>query len=145
VEELRAGRNPLDDGGIVALLAGEEQHAVLMQVQGMMSLLEGHGDVTMNRAAGGRIPEAARFHRTLHDRRRQTTPPARLLQKVLGLEAKLKQYEQGERFIAAVEAAGGPELFECIWDGPENLPTLPEVRDPHLWLERVRPAAALGR
>lgn len=145
VDELRAGRNPLDDGGIVALLAGEEQHAVLMQVQGMMSLLEGHGDVTMNRAAGPRIPEAARFHRTLHQRRRQMSGPARVLQKVLGLEAKLKQYEQGERFIAAVESEGGPDLFARIWESPDFLPTLPEVRDPALWLARVRPAAALGR
>jgi coenzyme F420 biosynthesis associated uncharacterized protein len=145
VEELRAGRNPLDDGGIVALLAGEEQHAVLMAVQGMMSLLEGHGDVTMNRAAGGRIPESDRFHRTLHQRRRQVSGAARVLQKVVGLEAKLKQYEQGERFIAAVEAAGGPELFARIWEGPDMLPGMAEIRDPDAWLARVRTDAALGR
>jgi uncharacterized protein (DUF2342 family) len=71
--------------------------------------------------------------------------PARLVQKVLGLEAKLKQYEQGERFIEAVEACGGPELFARIWEGPELLPTLPEVRNPEAWLSRVRPPAVLGR
>lgn len=145
VDELRAGRNPLDDGGIVALLAGEEQHAVLMQVQGMMSLLEGHGDSTMNRAAGTRIPEAERFHRTLHQRRQELSGPARILQKVVGLEAKLKQYALGEGFIAAVEAAGGQELFNRIWESPEMLPTLPEIRDPDLWLNRVRADLALER
>ncbi len=143
VDEIRAGRNPLDDGGLVALLAGEDQHAVLMQVQGMMSLLEGHGDVTMNRAAGSRIPEAARFHRTLHSRRHDVSGPARVVQKMLGLEAKLKQYEQGERFIEVVEAAGGPELFDRIWEAPENLPTLPEVRDPAAWLARIGAPASL--
>src|SRR3954465_8193708 len=45
VEQVRSGRNPLDDGGIVALIAGSEQFAVLQRVQGLMSLLEGHGDV----------------------------------------------------------------------------------------------------
>src|SRR5206468_2275872 len=60
-EEVRAGRNPLDDGGLVALLASPEQHALLQKIQGLMSLLEGHGDITMNRAAADAIPSADRF------------------------------------------------------------------------------------
>src|SRR3954462_13865657 len=108
VEQVRSGKNPLDEGGIVAVIAGAEQYAVLQQVQGLMSLLEGHGDVTMDRAGAGRIPGAERFSRVLRERRQQQGGPVRLLQKVIGLEAKLKQYERGERFIDAVEAEGGP-------------------------------------
>ena len=52
----------------------------------------------------------------------------KLLQKLIGLEAKLKQYEQGEQFIEAVEGAGGPELLDRAWERPENLPTI--GRDP---------------
>jgi coenzyme F420 biosynthesis associated uncharacterized protein len=138
VDQMRAGHNPLDDGGIVALLAGGEQHAALQQVQGLMSLLEGHGDVTMNRAGADRVPDAERFHRTLHQRRKQATPAAKALQKLIGLDAKLKQYEQGERFIAAVEAEGGPALFNRIWESPDHLPDLEEIRHPERWLARIR-------
>lgn len=145
VEQMRAGHNPLDDGGIVALVAGPEQHAVLQEVQGLMSLLEGHGDVTMNRAGAGLVPNADRFHRTLHDRRSDITGMARLLQRLVGLEAKLKQYEQGERFIAAVEAAGGPELLDRVWEAPEMLPDLREIRDPDAWLARVRQGVTPSR
>src|SRR3954466_3829245 len=109
MDRARSGRNPLDDGGIVALLAGSEQFAVLQQVQGLMSLLEGHGDITMDRAAGDRIPGAERFSRVLRERRQQQRGVAKALQKVIGLEAKLKQYEQGERFIREIEASGGRE------------------------------------
>ena len=145
VDEIRAGRNPLDEGGIVSLLAGPEQHAVLLQVQGLMSLLEGHGDVTMDRAGADRIPSAERFARVLRERRASVQGPARLLQKLLGLEAKLRQYEQGERFIEAVEEAGGPQLLERAWQGPEWLPSLPEIRDPSSWIDRVqRSSAATG-
>lgn len=140
VEQVRAGRNPLDDGGIVALLAGEEQHAALQQVQGLMSLLEGHGDVTMNRAGVGHVPNADRFHRTLHQRRGEVRGLAKALQKLIGLDAKMKQYEQGERFIAAIEEAGGDALFARIWEGPEYLPDLGEIRDPERWLARVHAA-----
>jgi uncharacterized protein (DUF2342 family) len=60
----------------------------------------------------------------------------------VGFDAKLKQYEQGERFIHAVEAAGGQELFHCIWQSPEWLPTLAEIRRPAAWISR---AEGLGR
>ena len=53
-DEFRAGRNPLDDGGLVALLASDEQrwHAVA-EVQALMSLLEGHGNSVMNKLRRG--------------------------------------------------------------------------------------------
>jgi coenzyme F420 biosynthesis associated uncharacterized protein len=145
VEQMRSGQNPLDDGGLVAILAGPEQHAVLQQVQGLMSLLEGHGDVTMNRAGAGLVPSSERFHRTLHQRRQQQPGAAKLLQKVIGLEAKMKQYELGERFIEQVEAAGGPELLATVWQSPDLLPDLTEIRDPQSWIHRVRPVASLSR
>jgi coenzyme F420 biosynthesis associated uncharacterized protein len=141
-EELRAGRNPLDEGGIVALFAGPEQREMLQQLQGLMSLLEGHGDVTMNRAGADRIPSAPRFERVLRQRRAALGPVARQLQKLVGMEAKLRQYELGERFVAAVEAAGGRELFDRVWEAPWFLPDLEEVREPARWVARV--GAALG-
>jgi len=133
---VRQGRNPLDDG-IVALLANPEQAEVLNRVQGLMSLLEGHGDVTMDRAAGDHIPSAERFSRVLRQRRQQSRGAVKLLQQAIGLEAKLRQYEAGERFIAAVEDAGGPELLDRAWEAPERLPDLVEIRDPRQWIERM--------
>ena len=136
----RHGSSPLDDGGLVGLLASPEQREVLGRIGGLMSLLEGHGDVTMDRAGADRIPSAERFSRVLRERRRTGSAPVRLLQKLIGLEAKLAQYEAGERFIAVVEAAGGTELLDEAWTGPEMLPTLAEIREPQRWIERVEPA-----
>ena len=145
VDEIRAGRNPLDEGGIVALLAGDEQRLVLQQVQGLMSLLEGHGDVTMDRAGAGHLPSAERFSRVLRERRQAVRGAAAVVQKVVGLEAKMRQYEQGERFIEAVEAEGGPALLMRAFEGPELLPTLDEIRTPERWVARIRSATPVGR
>jgi putative hydrolase len=145
VDEVRAGRNPLDEGGLVALLASPEQHEVLQKVQGLMSLLEGHGDVTMDRAGADRIPSAERFARVLRERRAKASPPAAFLQKLVGLEAKMRQYEQGERFIQAVEAEGGPALLDEAWRGPEALPSAAEIRDPAAWISRIRSDVAAAR
>jgi coenzyme F420 biosynthesis associated uncharacterized protein len=138
--EVRKGRNPLDEGGIATIFASPGQREVLERVSGLMSLLEGHGDVTMDRAGAEDIPNAQRFSDVLRQRRQQGNPALRLLQKVIGLEAKMRQYEDGERFIEAVESVGGVELLDTAWERPENLPTLAEIRDPDAWIARIRPA-----
>lgn len=140
VEGMRRGTNPLAEGGLMGLIASPEQREVLDQISGLMSLLEGHGDVTMNRAGQGLIPSADRFERVLRQRRNAAQGLAKLFQQIVGLEAKLNQYIQGERFIEAVEGAGGTMLLDRAWEAPENLPTIEEIRDPKMWLARMQPA-----
>lgn len=141
-DAIRSGSNPLADGGVMTLVASPEQRAVLDQVSGLMSLLEGHGDVTMDRAGRDLVPNADRFARVLRQRRQSAQGVTRLIQQLVGLEAKINQYEQGERFIAAVERAGGTALLDRAWEGPDQLPTLIEIREPERWIARVRPAVA---
>ncbi len=62
--DIRYGRNPLAESGLVGALASPEQLDTLRSIQGMMSLLEGHGDVTMDRAAANLLPSAAIFRRS---------------------------------------------------------------------------------
>lgn len=144
-EAIRTGRNPLDDGGVVTLFAADEQRATMDRIGGLMSLLEGHGDVTMDRAGGNAIPSADRFSKALRARRQQAAGPARLLQRLIGLEAKLSQYEQGERFIERVEQVAGAGYLDRAFESPEQLPTLAEIRDPDRWISRVRsPDLAAG-
>lgn len=136
-EELRAGRNPLRDNGALGLVATPEQLEGLHRIQALMSLLEGHGDVTMDRAGAAAIPSAPRFSEVLRQRRNQTKGPAKLLLQLIGMESKFRQYEEGEQFIAAVEKSGGPRLLDSAWRGPEWLPSLNEIRDPSAWISRV--------
>jgi len=138
IDEIRAGRNPLEQTGLIGLVADPEQLVTIGKIQALMSLLEGHGDITMNRAGAELVPEAAWFARVLHERRKRAGPGARLMQQLIGLDAKMRQYEQGERFIEAVEKEGGPELLAKVWEAPDRLPTLDEIRDPAAWIARMR-------
>jgi uncharacterized protein (DUF2342 family) len=61
-DEFRSGRNPLDDGGLVALLASEEQRGALASVQALMSVLEGHGNAVMNQLGREHVAGAAPEH-----------------------------------------------------------------------------------
>ncbi len=141
--DIRSGRNPLAESGLVGALASPEQLETLRSIQGMMSLLEGHGDVTMDRAAMDLIPSASYFSKVLRARRESAGVVTKFFQQLIGLEAKLRQYADGERFVREIERAGGPELLALAWEGPENLPSAAEIQAPDLWVSRVSGGRAL--
>ena len=138
IESRRNGTDVLADGGLPALIAGPEQRAVLDKIAGMMSLLEGHGDVTMDRAGLGIVTDAELFATTLRARRESARGLNRILQRLVGLEAKLNQYAAGEAFISYVEEnGGGPRVIDHAWQSADSLPTIAEIREPQGWLDRV--------
>jgi len=69
VGELREGRNPLDEGGLVALLADDEHRDVLGRIQALMSVLEGHGNRVMNELGRVHVAGQERMARVLRARR----------------------------------------------------------------------------
>ena len=137
IEKKRAGIEGLTDGGLQQLLASPKQRETLDKVSGLMSLLEGHGDVTMSRAGRDQLPSQPRFARVFTKRRNAGSGPTKVIQRLLGFEAKLAQYEEGQKFIHAVESAGGRELFDQVWTGPDALPAIDEIRLPELWISRM--------
>jgi len=141
IERLRAIKNQ-DEApsgeGLIPAVATPQQKAALDGIAGLMSLLEGHGDVTMDRAGIGVVQYANRYAKVMRDRRQSATGITRLIQKIIGLEAKLAQYAQGEEFIAAVEKAGGEKLFNQVWVEPSHLPSSEEIKNPSFWIERMQ-------
>src|SRR5882672_12904602 len=144
VDAIKRGQNPLDEGGLVSLIASPEQRGVLGQVQALMSLLEGHGNVVMTDLGARHVAGDERMARVLHQRR-QVGGLVQQVHKFLGLEQKMRQYEVGERFVRGVVDLGGPRAIDHAWVAPENLPQLAELDDPVAWLTRVDRMPAAGR
>lgn len=131
----REGRPLIDERGLLGLFATNEQRATLDQVQALMAVLEGHGHVVMNRIGERHLKTAARMSRLLKMRR--ADPRAATWWRLTGLEMKARQYDLGERFVAAVEGQAGWTALDALWRSPDHLPTLEEVERPELWLARV--------
>ncbi|HSQ37231.1 MAG TPA: zinc-dependent metalloprotease [Acidimicrobiia bacterium] len=131
----REGRPMVDETGLMGLLATPEQRRLIDEAQALMSVLEGHGHVVMDRIGARVLVGQDRMSRVLKARRRDRRYSAFL--RLTGLEMKMKQYELGERFMQAVERQGGFGAIDRVWEGPQNLPTLDEIRNPSRWLERV--------
>ncbi len=132
---VETGTDPLGDAGLVGLLASPEQRDVLDQVQALMSLLEGHGHVVMDRIGEREVTDVKRMSSVLKARRKD--PKSAAFMKLIGIEMKLKQYDNGAAFIKQVERDASWDALSMAWESPEALPTLAEIDDASLWLDRM--------
>jgi coenzyme F420 biosynthesis associated uncharacterized protein len=137
VVEIRRVGNALRRGDLISIFTSTAERETLDRVQAVMAVIEGHAEHVMDAVAPDLLPSLPKLREAL-DRRRQTqTGVSRLLAKLLGLEMKLKQYEQGKYFCDVVVSRAGTSALGHVFSGPEALPTLPELHDPPSWLRRV--------
>ncbi len=133
VERLRAN-------GLVGLAMGEERRALLDRIQATMALVEGHAEHVMDAAGADAIPHLDELRAALDRRRRDRPPLMALLERLLGLEMKMRQYEVGKRFCDAVVQRGGVAALNRAWAAPELLPSWSELDEPGAWLARTAAA-----
>jgi coenzyme F420 biosynthesis associated uncharacterized protein len=139
--DLKALFGGIRENGLVGVVGGAGRRKLLERVQGVMGVVEGHAEHVMDVVGADALPSLEQL-RTALDRRRNERPPLlALLERIIGLDAKLRQYEDGKRFCDAVVAAAGPPALHAVFDAPEQLPTPAELKDPASWLQRTRAGA----
>jgi coenzyme F420 biosynthesis associated uncharacterized protein len=124
-------------GELLRLTLGEDRWALVERMQATMSLIEGHAEHTMDAVGAEVLPSLPRLRAAMTRRRETRGLPWRVLERLLGLELKLRQYEIGRRFCDAVVAAGGREALALAWRGPEALPHPRELEEPSRWMTRM--------
>ena len=118
------------------------QRETFSRTQALMSLLEGYSNHVMN-AAGARIlPGFAALHDRFERRGERRGALERAIMRLTGLDLKMEQYAAGERFADRVIAERGREFLNRVWTGPDQLPTLEEIRAPDAWIARIEGAAS---
>jgi coenzyme F420 biosynthesis associated uncharacterized protein len=135
--DVRAILESVREHGVVGVALGPERTETLERIQATMSLIEGHAEWAMDEVGAEVVPEVERLRGAMDQRRHDRHPLLKIIDRLLGFELKLRQYEQGKRFCDAVEAAGGPDALRRAFDGPESLPTMAELEEPDGWLART--------
>jgi coenzyme F420 biosynthesis associated uncharacterized protein len=136
--------NPADlvekfrEGGLMALVQTKEQRLIFDRIQAVMSVIEGYSEHVMDAVGEQVLPEYAGLRDAMERRRRNRSAPERILQKLLGLDLKMRQYEIGKRFCDAVAERHDLATLNRVWEAPEAIPTLEELDDPDAWVERIR-------
>ncbi|MET9493573.1 zinc-dependent metalloprotease [Streptomyces sp. NPDC006552] len=129
-----------DDGGrsLVELVQSPAQREILARLTAVMSLLEGHADYVMDGVGPAVVPSVEEIREKFQQRRQKGASRLDMaLRKLLGLDAKLRQYRDGERFVRAVVDQVGMDGFNRVWTSPNTLPTKAEIAKPAEWVARV--------
>jgi len=140
-EATQARREPgVPRKSLSELMQSPAQMAVLDRMVAVMSLLEGHADVVMDGVGPVVVPSVADIRRKFGQRRAKGASRIdAVVRRVIGMDAKIRQYRDGARFVRAVVDEAGMAGFNRVWTSPNTLPTRPEIADPAAWLARVRP------
>ena len=140
---LRAGGS---GASLLEVVQTPQQRERLARVTAVMSLLEGHADVVMDEVGPQVVPSVEVIRARFSKRRAGRGAIDQLLRRLLGLDAKLRQYADGARFVRRVVAEVGVDGFNRVWTSPDTLPRPTEIADPRAWVRRVHtsPAAASG-
>ncbi|MFG2867647.1 zinc-dependent metalloprotease [Streptomyces sp. NPDC048338] len=141
-QALAGGRPEGEEGepspSLVELVQTPEQREILGRLTAVMSLLEGHADYVMDGVGPQVVPSVAEIREKFQQRRARGASRLDLaLRRLLGLDAKLRQYRDGERFVRAVVDQVGMDGFNRVWTSPNTLPTKAEIAAPADWIARV--------
>jgi len=131
------------EGGLMALIQSREQRNLMDELQPVMAVIEGYSEHVMDALGETLVPGYDRLRDSMERRRNSRSAPERLLQKLLGLDMKMRQYELGKRFCDAVADEVGISGLNAVWRSPQDMPTLRELEDPSAWITRTQlPSAA---
>jgi coenzyme F420 biosynthesis associated uncharacterized protein len=124
-------------GDMAKALVGPDQAPALDRIQATMTVVEGHAEHVMDRAAPGFVDDVEGLRHKLQARRTRRGPLEVILGRLLGMDLKLRQYELGKGFCDAVVAEAGVDGLNRVWAVPASLPSLEELREPLGWLDRI--------
>jgi coenzyme F420 biosynthesis associated uncharacterized protein len=123
---------------LVELVQTPAQRAILARLTAVMSLLEGHADYVMDGVGPDVVPSVGEIREKFQKRRHSGAGRLDMvLRRLLGLDAKLRQYRDDERFVRAVVEDVGMDGFNRVWTSPNTLPTKTEIAKPAEWIARV--------
>ncbi len=133
----RARNKSEEHGSWLEAIMSPEQRALFQKMQAMMCIIEGYSNHVMNAVGRDLLPNYERIAKRFEARQSQRTAAEQLFARLTGLNLKMEQYRLGEAFIDQIARERGHDVARRVWDGPEFLPSMEEIRDPSLWLQRL--------
>ncbi|KWW98200.1 coenzyme F420 biosynthesis-associated protein [Carbonactinospora thermoautotrophica] len=125
------------------LVQTREQRVILNRLTALMSLLEGHAEYVMDGVGPAVIPSVTEIREKFQQRRTNVSRIDAMVRRLLGMDLKLRQYREGERFVRTVVDRVGMSGFNRVWTSPNTLPSKQEIADPDAWVTRVHGRSAL--
>jgi coenzyme F420 biosynthesis associated uncharacterized protein len=126
-----------DGGSMIEAVITPAQREIMDRLTAVMTLVEGHGDYVMDAVGPQVVPSVEQIRERFSARRGTAGRMEQTLRRLLGIDLKMKQYAEGEKFVHKVVDEAGMAAFNKVWTSPETLPTRDEIARPAEWLDRV--------
>ena len=126
------------EGGLAALVQSKEQRGIMRRLQAVMAVVEGYSEHVMDAVGERVLPGYEKLREAMDRRRASRSAPQRALERLLGLDLKMRQYVLGKQFCDAVQKQHGIDTLNRVWEAPELLPNLRELENPEAWVSRIR-------
>lgn len=139
-QELRDSRKLneiINQGGLMSIVHSPEQQEILSRIQAFMSLVEGYSNLIMDIAGEEIIPSFKEMSSAFRHRRDSKSGAERFVERMLGFDLKLQQYQVGELFCKEVVEKKGLDFLNLAWKSEDNLPNGEEIRHAFQWIERI--------
>lgn len=138
-----AGEEGASTNNWIERLMTPEQRELFSQMQATMAIVEGYSNHVMNVIGRQMLPGFDQITKRFEQRKREKSVAEQIFIRLTGLDMKMEQYRLGEQFIDRVVALRGHPFAHQVWDGPETIPNLEEVRNPEQWIARMDAQRAL--
>ena len=124
--------------GLIALVAGPEQRAIIDRIQAVMAVLEGYSEHVMDAVGAGLLPSLPKLREGMERRRRTQSPLERLLARLHRVRAQAAPVRGRQALLRRGRRNGAesPSLNR-VWHKPDALPSLAELADPAAWIGRT--------
>lgn len=146
LQSLRGGVGPmvqriLENWGTgqhwMEMILSPQQRVVFNELQALMSLVEGYSNHIMNAIGKDILPNFEEIEGRIEERKGRRPVVEQLFNRITGMDLKLAQYAEGQKFVDYVVDQRGIGFATRVWERAEHLPSLEEIRNPQRWLDRI--------
>jgi putative hydrolase len=119
------------------LVPNERHSAAVQRLRSFNAVFDGYASHAAAQVAEHLVEKAGVISEGMARHQASPSEGRAMLAGLLGIERDRSLESAGATFCAAVVQMRGMDSLNKVWDAPDNLPTMDEIKDPFAWMERV--------
>lgn len=141
IELQSGGLEALQEGageqGMLPLVSTPRHRKALDRLHALIAIREGYAGLASDTVGPSIVEDKEKIDEGMRRWRNRPSQGQTMLQSVLGISIDRNLEQSGRTFCNAIVELRGLTTLNRIWEAPDFLPTIYEVKDPFLWLERI--------
>jgi putative hydrolase len=123
--------------GALPIVPTERHQRALGRLHAFMALFEGYARQTSAAVGGEVVGDTTKIDEGMARHTLSPSDGEEMLATLLGLSLDRALETAGATFCAAVLKLKGIGALNRVWEAPDNLPAIEEIKDPFAWIDRV--------